>query len=82
MVTRFKWNYFNDVIYTIYFSLMLFAFSQLYDLTWRPGTPSDIVSTLLAFVFILAGVLVPPGLAYFLHHEKDRLIYSTISRDR
>lgn len=66
VVSRFKWNYFNDVIYSLYFSIMLFAFSQLYDLEWRSQMAVDLLSIILAFLFIVAGLVLPFLLAYLL----------------
>ncbi len=57
---------------------MLFAFSQLYDLTWRSGTAVDLVSIVLAFGFIVIGIAFPLGLAYFLHSGKDSLIEGSL----
>lgn len=61
---------------------MLFAFSQLYDLTWRSGKAADILSILLAFLFLISGLLAPPGLAYFLDRQKDNLIEKSMSHER
>jgi hypothetical protein len=82
VVSRFKWNYFNDVIYTLYFSLLLFAFSQLYDLTWRSRSASSILSILLAFAFIIGGLLLPAALAYLLHSNKDCLLEQSLGQER
>ena len=80
ILSRFKWNYFNDVIYNVYFSLMLFSFSQLYDLTWRSGTMTQNISIILAFMFIFAGIFFIIWLSYFLHREKDHLIVVSLDK--
>jgi len=67
IIARFKWNYFNDILYTIYFSIMLFAFSQLYDLQWNSQQTKDLISIILAFTFILIGFGLPLFLGYLLN---------------
>ena len=67
LVRRFKWNYANDVIYSIYFSVMVFAFSQLYDLQLTSTT--SLPSLLLAFLAILLGIALPPLIILLLKHN-------------
>lgn len=74
LISRFKWNYFNDVIYSIYFSIMLFAFSQLYDLEWHSQNATDMLSIILAFVFMTLGILLPFLLGYLLNRNEQDLI--------
>ena len=80
VIARFKWNYFNDVIYSIYFSIMLFAFSQLYDLELR--TTSSLTSILLAFLFIILGLLLPFFLVCLLKNNERELVESSLSKER
>ena len=82
VVARFKWNYFNDIMYSVYFSLMLFAFSQLYELTWRADSLLDNTSIVMAFMVVFAGIAFPFGLAWLLHREKDNLIEQSLSREK
>lgn len=57
---------------------MLFAFSQIYDLTWRENAIIDLISIVLAFLFILCGCLFPLGLGWFLYKEKDNLVENSL----
>ena len=61
---------------------MLFAFSQLYDLTWRTGTITENVSIILAFLFIIVGIVFPLWLGYFLHKQKNNLIEKSLEREK
>lgn len=58
---------------------MLFAFSQLYDLTWRDKAIFDLLSITLAFLFIVVGCLFPFALGWFLQRQKDNLIEHSLS---
>lgn len=80
MVARFKWNYFNDLIYSVYFSLMLFAFSQLFELTWRADSLLDNTSIVLAFLVVLAGIAFPFALTYLLYKEKNSLTEMSLEK--
>lgn len=80
VAARFKWNYFNDVIYSVYFSLMLFAFSQLFELTWRADSLIDNTSIVLAFLVVIAGIVFSIGLAWLLHRQKDCLIQQSLAK--
>ena len=79
-MARFKWNYFNDILFTLYFSLMLFAFSQLYDLSGH-AAPAHTLSLILAFAFIVAGLIFPFWLAYFLYQNRNGLLEQTFEKE-
>jgi len=80
VVARFKWNYFNDLIYSVYLSLMLFAFSQLFELTWRSDSLLDNTSIVLAFLVVLAGIAFPFALTYLLYKEKNNLTEMSLEK--
>ena len=61
---------------------MLFAFSQLYDLTWRTGTITENVSIILALLFIIVGILFPLWLGYFLYKQKNNLIEKSLEKEK
>jgi hypothetical protein len=66
ILVRFKWNYFNDIVYSIYFYLLLFSFSQLYEFKNAIVTSFDILSLVLAFLFLVIGIIFIIFVGYLL----------------
>jgi hypothetical protein len=71
IINRIKWNYFNDLVYSIYFYVVLCSFAQTYDFSSRDKI--DELSHILAICSIILAIFLPVFFIYLLHDLKLRL---------
>lgn len=60
---------------------MLFAFSQLFDLSSSVST-INLVSIILSFIFLSLGLFFPFFLAMFLRKNEKNLIVNSIEKEK
>ena len=71
VVNRIKWNYFNDIIYVIYFYVMVFGLSQTYDMEAVEGI--HYASNVFAILFLILGGSWPIFLSVMIHMKRHRI---------
>ena len=71
IVNRIKWNYFNDIVYIIYFYLMVFALSQTYDMEAVEGI--HYASNIFAILFLVLGGSWPIFLAMMIRMKRSKI---------
>lgn len=63
LLNRIRWNYFNDIVYVLYFYVMLFAFCQLRYI----GNGVVYVSDVFGVLFVGVGCVWPVGVTVMLY---------------